>query len=47
MSIWTDETSRYGTYPADVKPVSKTTVYRWNKENRSKTRQAQAMKKVA
>lgn len=44
MSIWSN-TSRYGTYPNAAKPVSKSTMYRWSKEQRIKTRRAQAMVK--
>ena len=44
MSIWTGK-SRYGTYPADAKPVSKSTAFRWTKEHRIKTRRCQAIAK--
>jgi hypothetical protein len=44
MSIWTDTTSRYGTAPDDVKPVSESTARRWINERRTKARRAQSMR---
>jgi len=44
MSIWTETTSRYGTAPATVKPVSITTARRWHQERRIKTRRSATMR---
>jgi len=44
MSIWTETTSRYGSYPSDTKNISKSTAYRWAKENRTKNRKAKALR---
>lgn len=44
-NIWTSQ-SQYGTYPDEAKPVSKSTAYRWFKEDRVKTRRSQSMQKV-
>jgi len=41
-NIWTSK-SKYGTYQGDAKPVSKSTIYRWGKENRTKTRKSISM----
>lgn len=45
MSIWDDNNSRYGTYPVDTKPVSKSTMYRWKKTNRTTKRKSIAIKR--
>lgn len=44
MSIWTDNTARYGTAPASVKPVSTSTARRWIQEHRTKTRRSATMR---
>jgi hypothetical protein len=44
---WTKD-NRYGTAPADVKPVSKSTMYRWmNKDHRTSNRKSRSLKAAA
>ena len=46
MSIWTETTSPYGHYDSDTTTASVSTIYRWSKEGRTKTRKARSLKYV-
>lgn len=43
-NIWTSP-SQYGTYEDDANSVSRSTMRRWVKENRTKKHQSQSMRK--
>lgn len=47
MSIWTSTKSKYGQVSGEVKPVSKSTAYRWlTKDNRKKSHKSRSLSLV-